>query len=298
MLDLAAEQGHVRSADGTPIAWWRYRGAEPVGEGAEPSRSPGPRCALLLVHGTTADHTTFRVVGPRFAASRPTFALDRRGREASGDTDDYDLEREFEDVAAVADRLAIATGRPVDILGHSYGGRCAMGAAQLTPSIRRIVSYEGAVPAGVGTGDLGLLRRLERLEAEDRHEELLRVFLTEVVELTPAEWDAFRTSPVWAARLAAAHTVVRELRAGSDDGAAWERYASLPGPVLQLLGSESAAFFRIAAEALDARLEGGRIAVIEGARHAAHHTHPDRFLGLVEGFLDEPAASWPQPAST
>jgi len=25
--------------------------------------------------------------------------------------------------------------------------------------------------------------------------------------------------------------------------------------------------------------------VIPGARHAAHHTHPDAFVGAVEGFL-------------
>ena len=39
-------------------------------------------------------------------------AIDRRGRGASGDTPPYAIEREFEDVAAVAEALAAETGRP------------------------------------------------------------------------------------------------------------------------------------------------------------------------------------------
>jgi pimeloyl-ACP methyl ester carboxylesterase len=292
MLDGQADRGRVRAPDGTRIAWWRYRPAAEAPPGGRESARLGdrgtPARPILLVHGTTADHTTFRVIGPRLAGSRPTIALDRRGREASGDTLPYSLEREFEDVAAVADALAESARGQVDVLGHSYGGRCAIGAALLTPSIRRVVSYEGAVPPGVGTSDPRLVARLRRLQTEGRGEELLHAFLTEVVEMTPDEWEAFRTSAVWPARLAAAHTVVRELEAGATADAAWERSATLRIPVLQLLGSESAPMFAAGARALAARLHDGRLAVIEGARHAAHHTHPDRLLDLVLGFLDEP----------
>lgn len=273
-----------------PPATMAGAASDPHGAGGA-SQADGARAAsphpLLLVHGTTADHTTFRVLGPLLAASRPTFALDRRGREASGDAPGYAIEREFEDVAAVADALAAAADARIDVLGHSFGGRCAMGAALRTGAIRRVVSYEGAVPPGVGAGRPELIARLERLDAEDRREELLRVFLMEVVEMTAAEWEAFRTSPVWPARLAAAHTIVRELRAGSGAGDAWERYAALTVPVLQLLGSESAPIFRAGAEALDARLADGRIAVIAGGRHNAHHTHAAEMVELVAGFLDE-----------
>jgi pimeloyl-ACP methyl ester carboxylesterase len=65
------------------------------------------------------------------ASSRPVFSIDRRGRGASGDTLPYAIEREFEDVAAVAEALADATGGDVDVFGHSYGGRAVMGAATL-----------------------------------------------------------------------------------------------------------------------------------------------------------------------
>lgn len=43
------------------------------------------------------------------------YAVDRRGRGASGDAADYAIEREYEDVATVVD----AIDEPVNLLGHS-----------------------------------------------------------------------------------------------------------------------------------------------------------------------------------
>ena len=56
-------------------------------------------------------------------------------------------------------------------------------------------------------------------------------------------------------------------------------------PVLQLVGSLSPAGFRTGAEALDARLARGRLEVIEGARHGAHHSHAAEFVARIEAFL-------------
>jgi pimeloyl-ACP methyl ester carboxylesterase len=56
-------------------------------------------------------------------------------------------------------------------------------------------------------------------------------------------------------------------------------------PVLQILGGDSRAAFRTATEALNARLAHARVVVIDGAKHAAHHTHAARFVSEVEAFL-------------
>jgi pimeloyl-ACP methyl ester carboxylesterase len=220
------------------------------------------------------------------AGARPVVSIDRRGRGGSGDTLPYAIEREFEDIAAVAEALAAAAGRDVDAFGHSYGGRAVMGAATLTQRIRRVVAYEGAVTPGVGDRQPGMLERLEALLHDDRREELLEVFLLDVVDMTPDEWEAFRASSTFPLRVAAAHTVARELRAGSTPDAALERYARVAQPVLQVLGSESPPFFRDGAEALAVCLPRGRLEVIAGARHAAHHTHVEALQALVEAFLD------------
>ena len=147
----------VASADGTEIAVF--------------TSGDGP--PLVLVHGAAADHTTFRVIGPRLAERYTVHAIDRRGRGSSGDTPPYAIEREFEDVAAVAD--AIGDGaRGVPVIGHSYGGRCALGAALLTDAIAAVVCYEGApTPPGVKYGDATLADELAALERAGRPADLL-----------------------------------------------------------------------------------------------------------------------------
>ncbi|HKG56989.1 MAG TPA: alpha/beta hydrolase [Candidatus Limnocylindrales bacterium] len=260
----------VRSRDGTPIAVF--------------SSGTGP--PIVLVHGAAADHTTFRVVGPMLAERFTVHAIDRRGRGASGDGDAYAVEREFEDVAAVAEAVA-GHGQAVDVVGHSFGGRVALGAALVAPSaIRRLVVYEGAPPAGEhGYQSEGLSERLRAILADRGPEALLETFLREVVGMTNADIDAYRANPVWPARVAAAHTIVRELEAELSAAAGLDALAGVRQPVLQVLGGDSLPAFGEATEALDARLADGRVVVIDGARHAAHHTHPDRFVAEVEAFI-------------
>ena len=261
----------VESADGTPIALFASGSGRP----------------LVLVHGTTADHTTFRVVGPRLAASRTVVAMDRRGRGASGDTPPYAIEREFEDVAAVADALAADAGHPIDVVGHSYGGRAALGAALLTASVGRVVCYEGApTPPGASYHPPGIEERLRAHLAVGDNDAALAAFMGEVVGMAPADLAAYRADPVWPVRAAAAGTILRELEAEQDPAASLDRLGAVRQPVLQVLGGASLPVFRAATEALDRRLADGRIVVIDGARHAAHHTHPDAFVAALEAFLD------------
>ncbi len=115
-------RANVVSRDGTSIAAWRS------GEGPP----------LVLIHGAAADHHRWAPVLPALEERFSVFAIDRRGRGGSGDANDYALEREFEDVVAVVEWA----GEGVNVLGHSYGGICALEAAFLTDRIRKLVLYE------------------------------------------------------------------------------------------------------------------------------------------------------------
>ena len=261
----------IPSADGTPIAVF--------------SSGTGP--PLLLVHGAAADHTTFRVVGPMFARRFSVHAVDRRGRGASGDTPPYAVDREYEDLRGVADVLGREAGRPVDVVGHSFGGRVALGAALEPGRFGRLVVYEGAPPAAAEPYQApDLSDRLRTLLRGRGPEAMLIAFLADVVGLTPGEIADYRRNPVWPDRVAAAPTVVRELEAEASVAAGLDRLGDVRAPVLQIVGGESRGAFGAAAEALGARLANGRLVVIHGARHAAHHSHPDRFVAVVEGFLE------------
>jgi pimeloyl-ACP methyl ester carboxylesterase len=165
-----------------------------------------------------------------------------------------------------------------------YGGRTQ--AALLTESIGRIVCYEGApAPPGASYHPTGIEDRLrDRLAAGDPDGALV-AFMTEVVGMSAVELVAYRADPVWPVRAAAAGTILRELEAEADPAASLDALGAVRRPVLQILGGASLPVFGAATEALDERLADGRIVVIAGAKHAAHHTHPDAFVAAVEAFL-------------
>lgn len=95
------------------------------------------------MHGAPADHTRWRPLLPHLEPPVSVHAIDCRGRGASADGPEYDITREFEDVAAVIDAVASASGSAVDVHGHSFGGMVAFGAATQTSNIRKLVLYEG-----------------------------------------------------------------------------------------------------------------------------------------------------------
>jgi pimeloyl-ACP methyl ester carboxylesterase len=250
---------------------------------------------IVLVHGATADHTTWRTSGPLLGAAHPLRAIDRRGRGASSDggsDQPYVIEREFDDLAAVVDAVAADAGQPVDVVGHSYGGRIGLGAALRTVNLRRLVSYEGAPPAPGGRGyqdaDADTLGRISALVAAGDRDEALTTFMRDIVGMPDEDLAAFRADPIWARRSAAVDTTLRELAAEGSPAGSLDTLGSVHQPVLQILGGASTTPFRDATRALDARLRDGRIVMIEGARHAAHHSHPSEFSAAVEGFLAAP----------
>jgi pimeloyl-ACP methyl ester carboxylesterase len=269
----------VRAPDGASIAVF------PTGSGTP----------LVLVHGATADHTTWRTVGPLLAAQHSLYAIDRRGRGHSMDPPAgtrYGIEREFEDLVAVADRVAADAGQRIDVVGHSYGGRIALGAALRTGSIRRLVVYEGAPPAPGGPGyqdaDARTLGRIEALVADGDRNAALESFMREIVGMPEPELAAFRANPIWPRRAGAVDTTIRELRAETSRAGSLEALGEVRQAVLQILGGDSSPAFAAATAALDARLRSGRIVTIRGARHAAHHTHGVAFVAAVEAFLADP----------
>jgi pimeloyl-ACP methyl ester carboxylesterase len=259
----------VTSVDGTPIAYWRS------GEG-----SP-----LVLVHGTAADHGRWSPVLLVFEERFTVCAVDRRGRGGSGDSDDYAIEREFEDIAAVVDSL----GEPANLLGHSYGALCALEAALLITNVRKLVLYDpGIEVAGEEIYTHQVIERLEALlEAGDR-DGVVATTMREVAGLPPETVEYMRSQPVWQARVAAAHTIPRELRAVKAYGFDPERFRDLGVPTLLLSGGESPAAFRRAGVAVEETLPDSRIVVMHGHGHAAMDTGTDLFTTEVLRFLEAP----------
>jgi pimeloyl-ACP methyl ester carboxylesterase len=255
------------SVDGTAIAYWRS--------------GHGP--ALVLVHGTTADHTRWQGVLPLLEPHVTVYAIDRRGRGGSGDSGRYTLASEAADVAAVVDAVAASTGGPVDVLGHSYGATCALEAALLTKGIRRLVLYE----AGIGAYSLpaGFVDRITGLMAQDRRAEVVTGVLQEVAGMTESQLDLARAAASWPNRVAAAHTVVRELRAHEAYRFEPERFAAWNVPTVLLAGSDSLPEDAAATALLADTLPGACVVTLQGQGHVAMLTAPDLFTREVLTFL-------------
>jgi pimeloyl-ACP methyl ester carboxylesterase len=253
------------SRDGTPIACARSGNGPP----------------LVLVHGTTADHTRWGPVLPALGARFTVYACDRRGSGASGDGPSYAMEREFDDVAAVVDGI----GGPVDLLGHSYGALCSLEAATRAKNLRRLVLYEPPIPAGVPITPPGVIDRLQALLDVGDREGVVRTFMLEVPRVSPAQLDRMRSLPAWQARVAPAGTIPRELRANDQYTFAPERFRDIKVPVLLLLGGDSPPFFRAAFERVQAAIPSAQLVVLPGQQHVAIDTAPDLFARDVLAFL-------------
>jgi pimeloyl-ACP methyl ester carboxylesterase len=262
----------VASRDGTQIGVW--------------SGGDGP--PLVLVHGTSVDHDNWQALRPHLEPHVTVHAMDRRGRGASGDAPGYELTREFEDVAAVVDAVAQDTGAPVDVLGHSYGGLCAFGAVTHTPNVRRLVLYEGwpSPDQHLRASELEAARKLEPLLTAGRHEQALETFYRDVVQVTEDDLRTIRTLPEWPARVAVAHTIVRELRA--DPTFDPEQAARVAVPVLLLVGGDTPHPLRHDPETVAAALPDAHIETLPGQQHIAHRYDPGRFAQRVLAFLAAP----------
>ena len=256
---------YVTSSDGTRIAYERS-GSGPL---------------LVLLHGTSVERFSFRFLEPLLRDRFTLCAVDRRGRGESGDsTDGYAIEHEFADVAAVVASFA----EPADLFGHSFGATVALGAARVATNLRRLILYEPA--PGLRQIESELLTRLDELLAADHREELLSTFLIDA-GLDSDALAQLRASPIWAQRVAAAHTIPRELRAEEAYRPTVEAFSSLAIPTLLLVGSESPAWAKTGTAVAHSVLRDSQVAELDGEGHLAILTAPELVAAEVNRFLGE-----------
>jgi pimeloyl-ACP methyl ester carboxylesterase len=262
----------IQSRDGTPIRYFR--------------RGHGP--AILLIHGTAADHSRWAPILPALQRHFTVYAMDRRGRGGSGDAALYRMDDEFADVTAVA---AAVDGAPVDVVGHSYGGICAMESVFRNASIRRLVLYEPPI-AVLGSGHKAseAIANVGRLIADGDREGALTYFYGRIAQIPPGALTAMRALPDWTKQVRAVHTVLRELDAMARYELHPERFRAWNTPTLLLLGGESPPVYRAGIERMQAILPGSTIAVLEGQGHMAMKTAPKLFVREILEFLREERA--------
>jgi pimeloyl-ACP methyl ester carboxylesterase len=255
----------VRSRDGTLIAYERT-GQGPI---------------AVLVHGSGGDHRIWRRPAAHLAADLTVVSMARRGRGGSGPyTGDHVIEREYEDVAVLAD----AFDEPVVLVGHSYGARCCLHGALLSArGVRGLVLYDPPVfrptPAHV-------VDRFAELVAAGDRDGAAELFFSEFGD-PPAEVARRRATSGWRMVADNAHTIAPEF--GALRGYRFDPgdFADLRVPTLVLVGGASPPNMRQSAAGIVAALPDARLEVLDGQAHLAMVTGPEPLARAIRRHVRE-----------
>jgi pimeloyl-ACP methyl ester carboxylesterase len=131
------------------------------------------------------------------------------------------------------------------------------------------------------------MSRLESLLARGEAEHMLDLMFRDVVKMSEDEIAAVKAAPSWPARIAAAHTVPREIRAFGAQAFDPAQADKVAVPVLLLVGSDSPDDVKADPDVVAAALPDARIGVLDGQMHMAHLTDPQSFVDRVVAFLRE-----------
>src|SRR5256886_2221736 len=213
---------HVRSRDGTTIAYDRLGG----GEG-------GP--AVILVDGAFCSRAfgPMPKLAPLLAPDFTVFMYDRRGRGDSGDTAPYAVEREIDDL----DALIREAGGSAFVYAMSSGAALALEAAASRLSIKKLALYEApfmvGTPAHVPPGDHQ--SQLVRLIAEGRRGDAVRYYMKDIMGMPALLVMLFRVLPMWSKLKAVAPSLPYDSAIMGDFSLPTRRGGGPAGPARPLL---------------------------------------------------------------
>lgn len=254
---------NVTSADGTVIAFDQRGKGSPV----------------ILVGGAFNDRTTVAGLAEVLAGDFTTIAYDRRGRGDSGDSDEYAMEREIEDIAA----LIAEVGGSASVFGHSSGAVLALEAAAAGLAIDRVVAYEPpyATPDHPRDDVADTVRA--QLAAGDR-DGAVATFLQ--VAGTPEEAiEGMKQAPVWGWFTALAHTLPYDLTiCGPGARPRFDHLARISIPALVIGGGASPAALQSGARAAAEAVPGARHETLPGQDHGVLQ-YPESLRDLLLDFL-------------
>jgi alpha-beta hydrolase superfamily lysophospholipase len=244
----------VVSRDGTAIAFTRSGEGPPVilVDGALCYRASGPSGPLAA----------------RLSGRFTVYSYDRRGRDGSGDTLPYTVEREVEDIEA----LVKEAGGSAYVYGISSGAALALEAAARLTGIRKLALYEAPfiVDDTHPPRPEDYLARMDELVAAGRRGDAVRMFLR-TVGVPAFGLMIMRLMPVWRKLTAVAHTLPYDLRVLGDTGSGRplpaDRWATATVPTLVMDGGKSPAWMRNAMRALADVLPDARYRTLPGQTH-------------------------------
>jgi pimeloyl-ACP methyl ester carboxylesterase len=240
------------SRDGTTIAYTKRGSGPPViiVDGVFCYRENGPATELASL---LAQHYT-------------VFTYDRRGRGESADTAPYTVEREIDDLRAVATEA----GATPFLLGVSSGAALTLQAVASGVGAKRIALYEPPYDADGSPRRLEDVRnRLQSFISAGDRAGAVRFFMTDVFGAPRAFTFAmpFLMPGAWKRNKLVVHTAPYDLTILADRSILNERSSSISVPTLVIGGEKSPKGLHDAVTAVANALPNGTIRFLSGQDH-------------------------------
>jgi pimeloyl-ACP methyl ester carboxylesterase len=274
-------------------------------------RIAGSGPAILLIHGIGDNSTTWATVQAKLAQRFTVIAVDLLGHGQS------DKPRADYSAAAYAngmrDLLSVLDIERVTVIGHSLGGGVAMQFAYQFPQlVERLV----LVGAGGVTKDVNIVLRMASLPMGSEALALLRLpLMLPAVQIAGRAFGVVFGSTGWGRNLPdvlriladlpepmASSAFTRTLRAVVD----WRGqlvtmldrcYLTESIPVQIIWGTHDVVVPVSHARMAHAAMPGSRLEIFERSGHFPFHDDPDRFIEVVERFIDTTEPAQHDPAA-
>lgn len=243
--------------------------------------SEGSATPLLIVHGLYGSGRNWGVIAKRLSDRGPVVAVDMRNHGDSFWADSHG----YEDMAADLAKVIEAQGAPMDVVGHSMGGKASMTLAVTRPDLVRRLVVADIAPVAYGHSQIQFIEAMRSVDLSrvvkrsDATEQLAQVvadptlqsFFTQSLDLKDKRWKLNLD-----ALAAEMHKVLSFP----------ELTGSFDKPTLFLSGAESDYVKPEHRPAIRALFPKARFARIPGAGHWLHADKPREFEASVRAFLD------------
>lgn len=255
-----------------------------------PAEHPNHQPPLLIVHGLFGTARNWGVIARHLSAAREVIAVDQRNHGHSPRNPDHSYPAMAADLAQVIATLQA----PVDVLGHSMGGKAAMMLALAAPHLVRRLIVADIAPVAYAHDNTrhidamlampldGLTSRAEadRRLAASVPDPALRAFFLQSLDLKS-------TPPAWRLNLKVLADQMPLIVGWPDVG------GTFPGAALFLTGGKSQYVLPDHRATIRALFPKARFAKLPEAGHWLHADSPRAFEETVEVFLTAPGTEAP-----
>jgi len=237
---------------------------------------------LIIAHGLYGSGRNWGVIAKRLSDTRPVITPDMRNHGGSFRDPIHSYPAMAGDLAALSDKI----GTPVDLCGHSMGGKAAMAMALLTPEKIRKLIIADIAPVTYSHTQQGMIDAMRSVDLSqvtrrsDAQSQLaaagidpaLQSFFTQSLDVTEKRW------------LLDLDTLEAEMPniIGWPD----DITGTFDGPTLFLSGGASDYVTAQSRPKIKSHFPNARFAKIPKAGHWLHAENPRAFEATVRAFLD------------